>query len=172
MGGSAVGSVIIASSQAVAKVFLIGALGWLATRFPTDRPLLPVAVVPILARFSFHALVLPLIFSTTAKSVNIDTIGNYWALIVSAFFVMAVSYLSASVSAVIMLRSKSIRDHVDVGALNVAATFPNIIALPILIFPTLCEFEAVSKGYATDPTLESAELIDRCIAESNTVRLS
>jgi hypothetical protein len=83
---------------------------------------------------------------------------------------MAVSYLSASVSAVIMLRSKSIRDHVDVGALNVAATFPNIIALPILIFPSLCEFEAVSKGYATDPTLEPAELIDRCIAESNTVR--
>lgn len=174
---SAVSSVIIAASQAVAKVYFIGAIGWFSTRFPADRPLLPVAVVPIVARFSFHVLVLSLVFSTTAKSVNVDTIGRYWPLIVGAFFVLAVSYGSASLTATILLRRRNnnkkrgLREQqVDVGALNVAATFPNIVALPILIFPSLCEFEAVSKGYASDRTLEAAELIDRCIAESNTVR--
>jgi auxin efflux carrier family protein len=168
---SAVSSVILAAGQAVAKVYFIGAIGWFSTRFPADRPLLPVAVVPIVARFSFHVLVLSLVFSTTAKSVNVDTIGRYWPLIVGAFFVLAVSYGSASLTATILLHGKKcLRDQVDVGALNVAATFPNIVALPILIFPSLCEFEAVSKGYASDRTLEAAELIDRCIAESNTVR--
>ena len=170
---SAVSSVIVAAAQSVGKVYLIGGIGWIATRFPSERPFLPVALVPVIARFSFHVLVLSLIVSTTAKSVNIDTIGNYWSLIVGAFLVVAISWMSASALACVLLRSKTIRDHVDVGALNVAATFPNIVALPILIFPTLCEFEAVHKGYASadqraDGTT-ATDLVDTCVAESNTV---
>lgn len=165
---AAITSVIVAAAQAVGKVYLIGLVGFVSTQFPKEKPLLPIAAVPVVARFSFHCLVLSLVFSTTAKSVNIDTIGIYWSLIVGAFVVISISYGVATVLSWVLLRNSS----TDVDALRIAATFPNIVALPILIFPTLCEFEVVNQGYSTVTTLDAStvSLKDQCIDESNTVR--
>lgn len=163
-------AVIVAAAQSVAKVFVIGSAGWGATRLPRERPLLDTRWVPQLARFSFHVLTLSLIYSTTAQSVNFSSIGNYWFLIAGAFYVLSLSYGTATVlGRLLCLNTKG---NTDFTALRISATFPNIVALPILIFPSLCEFAVVHEGYAGDgdrDDLDAAQLKDRCEVESNTM---
>ena len=125
------GSVIVASAQSVAKVFIIGSVGYLAvlctfdfglakwngdiemglclrvqivshltfvTYFsdPTKSPFLRREVVGTVARFTFHALTIPLIYSTIAVAVTIESIGNYWFVIMGAMAVMGMSYIVAT----------------------------------------------------------------------------
>jgi len=174
MSGDPVTAVIVAAAQSVAKVFVIGSAGWGATRIPKQRPLLDTAYVPQLARFSFHCLTLSLIYSTTAQSVNFNSIGNYWFLIAGALYVLGLSYGTATVLGRCILLC-STNNSTDFTALRIAATFPNIVALPILIFPSLCEFAVVHEGYYQrlqqddDNVLNAAQLQDRCEVESNTM---
>ena len=144
MVNNEVASVIVASAQSVAKVFVIGAVGFLAVRWPKRAPLLPASAVSVVARFTFHVLLLSLFYSTAAVSVSPDTIGQYWFVVVAGFVVLGVSYL---VSTVLGKYVPGLHPQ-DFVALRVAATFPNIVALPILIFPSLCEYEVVYKNFA------------------------
>lgn len=118
------------------------------------------------ARFSFHALTIPLIFSTIAIAVTIESIGNYWFVIVGAMAVMGMSYVVATLLRYVV----GVPYNQDFNALRIAATFPNIVALPILIFPSLCEFPVVYENYVLDPeTEESNSLQQQCVAQSNTM---
>ncbi len=79
---------------------------------------------------------------------------------------MGVSYLVATLMRCIV----GITHNHDFQALRVAATFPNIVALPILIFPSLCEFPVVYEGYVVDAeTQDSAYLQRQCVAQSTTM---
>jgi len=147
MSSSAIVSVIAASASAVAKVFVIGSIGGLCVVVPKKAPFLPRHLVSSVARFCFHALTIPLIYSTIAIAVSIDTVGDYWFLIVGGWVVLSISYLLATVLQCCCFK---IKNQSDFHALRVAATYPNIVALPILIFPSLCEFEVVQEGYAQD----------------------
>ena len=139
-----IGVVVIAAAQSVAKVFVIGLVGYCAVLFPREKPLLQRSIVGSVARFTFHSVTLPLIYSTIATTVTIDSIGDYWFVVVSCFFVLGVSYLVAT----FLHWCIPLSDYQDFRALRISATFPNIVALPILIFPALCEFPAVHEGYA------------------------
>jgi len=191
MSSDQVTAVIIAAAQSVAKVFCIGALGWTATLVPRANPLLPLASVPTVARFSFHVLTLALIYSTTAQSVNLDSLGDYWFLVAGAWGVLALSYATATglgcaCRGLVVSRQdndSTNNNNADFRALRIAATFPNIVALPILIFPSLCEFEVVYRGYYAATTgsddydddatsaqqVDASQLQERCEIESNTM---
>jgi predicted permease len=92
------------------------------------------------ARFTFHALLIPLIYSTTASSVSPSSVQSYWFVLVMAFAVMLISYFSAT------LLQVCFRVHPrDYQSLRISCTFPNV-ALPILIFPSLCEYTVVQRG--------------------------
>ena len=145
MSSGAIVSVIVASASAVAKVFVIGSIGGLSVVIPKKAPFLPRHLVSSVARFCFHALTIPLIYSTIAIAVSIETVGDYWFLIVGGWVVLAISYLIATILQCCCFK---IKNRSDFHALRVAATYPNIVALPILIFPSLCEFEVVQEGYA------------------------
>lgn len=67
----------------------------------------------------------------------------------AAFFVIATSF---TVTTALRHLLKLHRYPRDFAALRVAATFPNIIALPILIFPSLCEYPVVHGGFAAGGT--------------------
>jgi len=59
-------------------------------------------------------------------------------------------------------------DRTDFDALRVAAAFPNIVALPILIFPTLCEFPVVYNAfYEGEVGSTDGEKYKSCVDESN-----
>jgi predicted permease len=117
------------------------------------------------ARFGFHALTIPLIYSNIARSVSIDSIGDYWFVLIAGFGVISVSYLVATLLGKLLPLSNP-RDFV---ALRIAATFPNIVALPILIFPSLCEYKVVYDGFATEKISSDADLVQECISQSNTM---
>jgi predicted permease len=143
---------------------------------PRASPLLPPSAVGILARLSFNVLVIPLIFSTTAISVSPDSLNEYWFVILGALVVTAISYVIPTALGLCI----RIDDPHDFASLRIAATFPNVVALPILIFPSLCEYPFVyggtapssppatnSSGAAEAPTDD--ELRVQCVATSNTI---
>lgn len=121
------------------------------------------------SRFAFHALLLPLIYSTIAMTVTIESIGDYWFVVVGAFVVLGVSYLVATLMQCII----PITNVQDFRALRISVTFPNIVALPILIFPSLCEFPLVHEGYMRiqdeEDDFNRQELEEQCISQANTM---
>jgi hypothetical protein len=182
-------SVIIAATQSVAKVYVIGAVGWCAAKYPTSQPLL--TDVASLARFSFHTLTVALVYGTVSQSISPDSISQYWFCIVGAAVVTALSYILATLLAPVFgihrrrRRNRKIysddedtsNDDDDANddefvALRIAVTYPNIVALPILIFPSLCEYPVVYQGYfAASPSSddETTPTLQKCIHESNTM---
>jgi predicted permease len=136
---------------------------------PKKAPLLPQRLVGAVSRFAFHALLLPLIYSTIAMTVTIESIGDYWFVVVGAFIVLGVSYLVAT----LMQCCIPIANQQDFRALRISVTFPNIVALPILIFPSLCEFPLVNEGYMriqkNEEELNPQELEEQCVSQSNTM---
>lgn len=116
-----------------------------------------------LARFGFNVLTISLIFSTIASAVTIDSIGDYWFIIIGAFMVFFISFLTATMLSYII----PIPNQRDFIALRIAATFPNIVALPILIFPSLCEYSVVFEAFGTGD--DRAEQYRQCVAKSNTM---
>jgi hypothetical protein len=207
---AATAAVLVAATQSVAKVYVIGAVGFLAVKctfhlrllrqqlakstsdsssptpfsllirsaVPRASPLLPSSAVGILARLSFNVLVIPLIFSTTAISVSPDSLNEYWFVILGAIVVTAISYVIPTVLALCI----KIDDPHDFAALRIAATFPNVVALPILIFPSLCEYSFVygggggggggsssSNATAAADAPSDDELRQQCVATSNTI---
>ena len=169
---SEVVSVIAASAQSVAKVFLIGAVGYGSVIFPRRSPLLPRESVSVVARFGFHVFVLSLIYSTTAVSVSIESMSQYWFVVVAAFFVLGTSYATATILGK-WTPGLRISNPQDFAALRIAATFPNIVALPILVFPSLCEYPVVHENFASqsidsssDAPQSSNQLEEQCTDEA------
>jgi predicted permease len=163
---NAIVSVTIASAQSVGKVFVIGSIGYLSVKYPSRAPFLPISLVGTVARFTFHALTIPLIYSTIAVAVSPQTIGDYWFLIVGGWVVLLVSYMVATILRP-CFHGMNLHDY---QALRIAATFPNIVALPILIFPSLCEFSVVYEGYfASRSSTAPSDLQRDCVAQSNTM---
>jgi len=133
------------------------------------------------ARFSFHALTIPLIFSTIASSVTVDSMGDYWFVLIGSIGVLGISFVTTTLLA--RIPCLTISNNSDFSALRIAATFPNIVALPILIFPSLCEYEVVYQAFGgngsgssssnndieSDTATDQAELYRQCTAQSNTM---
>jgi hypothetical protein len=131
---------------------------------------LPRHLVGKVARFTFHALTIPLIYSTIAVAVTLDSVGDYWFVILGGFTVLGISYMIAT----LLKFCIPIANPRDFYALRIAATFPNIVALPILIFPSLCEFAVVHEGYFppddnNDGPIDSSQLQRQCEAQANTM---
>lgn len=163
---SQITSVIAAAAQSVSKVFIIGAVGFASVLYPRTNPLMPTTSVSTIARFSFHTLTLSLIYSTTAQSISPDSIGDYWSLVVAAFFTVGLSYAVATIMGYMLLP----RLDEDFKALRIAATYPNTVALPILIFPSLCEYPVVYENFTIERTISSASdmgPIEACTADAN-----
>jgi hypothetical protein len=88
-------------------------------------------------------LILSLIYSTIARAVTWNSLSEYWFVVVAAFFVLGISYTTASLLHYYGVPCVRITNPRDFYALRISATFPNIVALPILIFLTLCEYSVV-----------------------------
>jgi hypothetical protein len=129
---------------------------------PRKAPLLPAHVVGTVARFGFHVLILSLIYSTIARAVTWDSLSEYWFVVVAAFFVLGISYTTATLLHVGTGPCLHISNPRDFYALRIAATFPNIVALPILIFPTLCEYAVVYQAFggSTSPSSSTTDAAD------------
>jgi predicted permease len=144
---------------------------------PKKAPLIPRAVIGVLARFSFNIFTLSLIYGTIAKSVTVATLSEYWFVIVGMMAALAISYGTATI---LHYSNPYLRvpNHADFVALRVSATFPNVVALPILIFPALCENRVVFEAFGTDHTGQNTtendldsdtQQIQLCTDQANTM---
>ena len=146
---SAVVSVLIASASSVAKVFLIATVGFLAVKRPKANPLIPPQSVGMLSRFAFTVLNIPLIYSAIGSTLTIDVLGSLWFVPFAGVVVIALSFVVATITERIPFFR--VEDRVDFDALRIACSFPNVVAIPVLVFPSLCEFEVVySQFIGTD----------------------
>jgi auxin efflux carrier family protein len=168
---NATASVILAAAQSVGKVYVIGAVGFWAVTcklfpaispsyismsfsshssfmtpqqlVPRKAPLLPVTSIGALARFSFNILTISLIYGTIARTVSTATIGTYWFVMVGDLVVATTSYVTATLLGLVI----KVQNPTDFNCLRIAASFPNVVALPILIFPSLCEYPVVYEAF-------------------------
>lgn len=114
---------------------------------------------------NFNLLILPLVYSTLASAVTPEKLGSFWFVLVSAIVVICVSYAVATLLGKLLFK---VDNKVDFDALRIAAAFPNIVALPILLFPTLCEFPVVYNGfYEGQDGSTVAEKLRSCVDQSN-----
>jgi len=81
-----------------------------------------------------------------------------------AFAVITISYLTATILGYIF----RIQNPRDFCALRIAASFPNIVSLPILIFPSLCEYSVVNEALLPD-SVDEMDRREQCVALSNTM---
>lgn len=162
----AITSVIIASASAVAKVFVIGAIGYVSAIRPKAAPILPASAMNAISKMNFNLLIIPLVYSALASGVTPSALGSLWVVLVSGIGVICLSYAVASLLG--KLPFFRVDDRTDFDALRIAAAFPNIVALPILIFPTLCEFPVVYNAfYEGGNESTDGEKYKSCVDESN-----
>ncbi|KAL7443704.1 hypothetical protein ACHAXM_009115 [Skeletonema potamos] len=162
----AITSVLVASASAVAKVFVIGAIGFVSAIRPKAAPILPASAMNAISKMNFNLLIIPLVYSALASGVTPAALGSLWIVLVSGIGVITLSYWVATVLG--KLPFFRVDDRTDFDALRVAAAFPNIVALPILIFPTLCEFPVVYNAfYEGEIGSTDAEKYKSCVDESN-----
>jgi len=162
----AVGSIIAATASAVGKTFIIGAIGYISVKLPKNRPFLPYSSINMLSRFSFNVLLLPLIYTGIAASVTLESLASLWLVLVASFVIICLSFLVASILAYLPFLRVHEEEHFD--ALRVAVSFPNIVAIPILMFPALCEYE-VFHEYGDIELSSVEENIAACELETNSV---
>ncbi len=169
---STAASIIVSAASAVGKTFLIGATGYYAVKRPVANPYLPKSSINMLSRFSFYILILPLIYTGVASSVTLESLSSLWFVVLASMVIIAISYLVATILA--YLPFFRVYEEENFNALRIAISFPNIVALPIIIFPALCEFEVFHEyGEIGDETVSSSitlqENIAQCEVEANTV---
>ena len=164
---NAVITVMIASASAVAKVFVILAIGYISAKRPKPIPLMPPNAIDSISKLNFYLLVIPLIYATIASSVTPQKIGSAWFVLVSAIGSICIFYCVSTLLG--MLPFFKVENGTDFDALRISSAFVNVLALPILLFPTLCEFPIVYESFyegGVDGSTE-AERLRSCIDESN-----
>lgn len=164
-------SIIIAVASAVGKTFIIGAVGYLSVIRPKGRPLLPVSSIDMLSRLTFNMLMLPMIFTGLGSSVTWYAISSLWLVILASFGVIFMSFVVSTSLAYMPCFRIDKQEHF--GALRTAICFPNIVAIPILLFPSLCEYEVFHEfGEMVEEENEKKSFeykMATCEAEANAV---
>lgn len=154
-------SVIAAAASSVGKTFLIGATGFICTKFPRSNPLIPSELVSPLSRLTFAILILPMIYVGVGSSVQVEDLDILYPIVLASFVIISISYIT-TVLLGYMFRLQKERFFIP---LCVAGTFPNIVALPIIIYPTLCEYPALQeiikdhlfKSYISNHTIDQQQ---------------
>lgn len=164
---NAVITVMIASASAVAKVFVILAIGYMSAKRPRPIPLMPPQAIDSISKLNFYLLVIPLIYATIASSVTPQKIGSAWFVLVSAIGSICIFYCVSTLLG--MLPFFKVENKTDFDALRISSAFVNVLALPILLFPTLCEFPIVYESFyeGGEDGSSEAERLRSCIDESN-----
>lgn len=166
-------SIIAASATAVGKTFFIGLVGYLSTKYPNHDPLIPLSSLSLLSRLTFNMLLIPLIYTGVAKSVELSELESLYPIILMSFTILLISFLvTMGLGYLPCFRMQNATYFIP---LCIASTFPNIVALPIIIFPALCEYGVVQdlvrqdidrEGFDMD---EEDDLMDICNKQANSV---
>jgi hypothetical protein len=166
-------AIVVAAASSVARAFLIAAAGYVSMRY---RPrngdadtIIPPKFVGALARTNYLLLLCPLYYSAIGKAITRSVLAGLWPVVVGFFaivvagaaFSTALSYLSCFR----FLQCKSRRASFE--GLRVVAALPNALSLPLLIFPSLCEYDVVHEAFSEPESSSFEEMIQECIDNAN-----
>ena len=178
MSSSTIGSVIAASATANAKVFVIGVVGFVSTKIPREAPLIPPEFVDTLARVNFYLFMIPLVYNSLASSITIEELKTLWIAPLSAIVIISLSYLIATILGYLPC-FRLYQDSHSFNVLRVATSFPNIVALPILIFPCICEYPIAYEAFGKNKNdmmmndgtaiMSSSDMYENCVAKSTSM---
>ena len=148
-------SVMLSSLQAMAKIFIICAVGYACAKYPRESPYLSIETLKLLARLCNFVLIPPLIVSSIGSSISLSLLGRMGILILFSFISSLVSYtLAKTIGRGIIGSSCTPRLKV---AIEVAIGSPNIIAFPLMILQTLCSQDHLKGDYDNNSDLCFAE---------------
>lgn len=163
--------ILRAASSSIIKTFLIASVGYLSTKYPLSKPYLTPSDINSLSRFSFTFLFLPLIYSGIPSSINLKGVNSYWFVIPGAILVITISFGISS----LMMHIPIFTNYKSIHCCKVLQTsivFPNIIALPILIFPELCHYKGIYETFCEQlwPSATNVEEKQKsCVSVMNTM---
>jgi hypothetical protein len=138
--------------SAMLKVFCVSAVGFLAAKYPTTDPLLPLTSLRTLARLSNFIFLPCAIMVALGSTLSASLLSKLSILIVFAFLINIISYV------LVYSFGKCIYDgdNITFVAICVAVGSPNAISFPILVMQTLCDQAFINEDYHSD----SAECFD------------
>ena len=115
-------------------------------------------------------LLLPLIYTGVASSVKLSELESLWPVFIMSLVILLISYIVTVCMG--YLPCFRMQKQTYFTPLCIASTFPNIVALPIIIFPTLCEYGVVQDLVKEDVDMEDmgeSSLMDVCNKQANAV---
>mmetsp|Transcript_22803 Transcript_22803/g.25401 ORF Transcript_22803/g.25401 Transcript_22803/m.25401 type:complete len:541 (-) Transcript_22803:259-1881(-) len=173
---ASLGSVIaIAAASSVARASLITAVGYVSVKYRprngADDPIIPVRFVGSFARTNYLLLLCPLFYSGIGKTVTPSVLAKLWPVIVGFFFIVFAGVVSATALSFLpgfrFLRRERNRRLFE--SIRVAAALPNTVALPLLVFPSLCEYEVVHESFSSGPDSPPDVMIQECTESANVI---
>jgi len=162
-------SVIAASYTAIGKMLVLGLVGVFCCKYPKRNPFIPSKMIAMLSRMTFNMLLIPLVYTGLASNIKLDEVSKLYPLIFMSMGVLLSSFtITMSLGYILGFRLSGEKHFIP---LCIACTFPNIVALPIIIFPTLCEYGVVQDLVKEDISTEdeTMSLMDVCKKQTNAV---
>jgi len=117
---------------------------------------------------TFNILILPLIYSGVASSISLSELESLYPIMIFSMVILAISFLSTLILGILF----GMRRETYFIPLCIASTFPNIVALPIIIFPTLCEYDVVQDLVREDvkeQDIDEVDLMEICKKQVNAI---
>eukprot|EP00164_Ancoracysta_twista_P016859 GFYU01028473.1.p1 GENE.GFYU01028473.1~~GFYU01028473.1.p1 ORF type:complete len:356 (-),score=98.84 GFYU01028473.1:106-1173(-) len=121
---------LVEVSSAMAKVFLVWTVGYLAAKYPRNDPLLSATGVAYLSRLVF-VMFLPMAIFVNVGAVSISMFGEVWALLVWNVLHLAIGYVGG------LLCYWVTDSGIPRNMLILPLMYQNAIALPLLLMETI-----------------------------------
>ena len=166
-------TIIVAAASSVARAFFIAAAGYVSVRYRPKNgkgePIIPPKFVGALARTNYLLLLCPLYYSAIGKAVTPSVLAGLWPVVVGFFAIILVGAAFSTALSFLpcfrFLRRKNRR--VSFEGLRVVAALPNAVSLPLLVFPSLCEYDVVHEEFSDPESSSFEEMIRECTDNAN-----
>jgi hypothetical protein len=133
------------------------------------EPIIPPKFVGALARTNYLLLLCPLYYSAIGKAVTPSVLAGLWPVVVGFFAIILVgAAFSTALSFLPCFRFlRRMNRRVSFKGLRVVAALSNAVSLPLLVFPSLCEYDVVHEAFSDPESSSFEEMIRECTDNAN-----
>ncbi|CAN0090922.1 unnamed protein product [Scytosiphon promiscuus] len=144
----AIETALTTSVLGTVRVFVVMLAGFLASKFPSQEPLLTKETCRCISRVCALLFLPALMIASTGATLNPTALKDAWQLVVAGSFTITFSGLVAWLAGRALLRCPEDRRAFRPVALAIA--FPNSAAFPLLLMDALCEQDYIKSDFDDD----------------------
>ena len=141
-------AVLMQSFMAMSKIACIASVGIVGTFYPEGNPIFTPAFLKQLSIASYYIFLPALNLTSLGTGLSPEKMSRFWVLIPTAMLSCIVSYCIGCT-----LKPFAENDPRLFRAIVISASFPNIIALPLLVMQTMCESDIINHDYSKSADL-------------------